>query len=503
MIPIKVTPLQYNPVTKQLKVHFDIKWKVKYVGAAPLEEREKSEAAYTELFAPLYQRSIVNYRPPTQAQINKWITWPWLWKIDYLIITHDEFYDSIKPLADAKKAKGLYVKIVKTSAIKPSGPTADEITAYIKNVYKRTFPRLSYVLLVGDADFIPTHYKHTHPSTWENNKEVGTDLYYSTMDGPDDYLPDIAIGRLPADKPTEVTIMVKKILEYEKSRKSRDCWFNCVLHCAYFQDGNLNGIADRWFLQTSEEIHEYLRSIGLKCTTVYTATSGSPATKYYKDGVTPVPATVLFDGSTQAIINGIDHGVFIVTHRNHADSRNGPYGASDGWGDPPFVTGDVSNLANNNEYPVFFSINCRSGWFDGETDKDGGTKKVDCLGEALLKKYNAGSSGFIGSTRISYSGYNDALAKGLIDALWAGFDSSYTELGANHLGDVLNFAKIYMAELYGDPDPTSNKTVLIEFEEFNLLGDPEMLVKPRWFILSPVLKFPKVLKYLNLPQPAP
>jgi len=227
------------------------------------------------------------------------------------------------------------------------------------------------------------------------------------------------------------------------------------------------------------------------------ASPGSPASKRYNDGVTPVPSQVRFDGSTQAVIDGIDHGVFLVTHRDHGDSANGPYGGSDGWGDPEFVAGDVAQLNNANEYPLVFSINCRSGWFDGETDRDGGATKVDCLGEALLKRKDAGASGFIGSTRISYSGYNDALTRGLIDAAWPDFDTAYTETGADHLGDMLNYAKIYMAEQYGYPDPSTNQTVLTEFEEFHVLGDPHAAIRPGLLLLSPNFPYRRVLRIID------
>jgi hypothetical protein len=418
-------------------------------------------------------------------------------KADYLIITHDNFFSSITPLADAKRAKGLTVRTVKTSDIKTGGPTAAEIADYIKRVYKNSYPRLSYVLLVGDADFVPTNYVHNHPdASIEQSKQVGTDFYYSTMDGAADYLPDLAVGRLPGRTADDISNMVIKILEYDKSAQVAECWFKNVLICGQFQDNDCNGIEDRWFLQTSEEIRQYLKKIGFRCATVYTAPACSPANKLYHDGVTPFLSTLLFGGTTQAVVDGIDYGVFLVTHRDHGDSKNGPYGSSDGWGSPSFAAGDVSKLSNKNEYPVVFSINCRSGWFDGETDKDGGATKTDCLGEALLKKRDAGAAGFIGSTRISYSGHNDAFAKGLIDALWSGMDPAYTATGTIHLGNVLNYGKIYMAEKYGYPNLTSPNTSLVEFEEFNVLGDPEMQMKPTRFLVHPGTIAPRVLPYV-------
>lgn len=114
------------------------------------------------------------------------------------------------------------------------------------------------------------------------------------------------------------------------------------------------------------------------------------------------------------------------------------------------------------------SVNCRSGWFDGETDKDGGATKVDCLGEALLKCTTGGALGFFGSTRISYSGYNDELAKGFIDAMFPDFNPALGNAKPEvRLGKILNLGKNYMKASY--PSGTITK---IEYEQFCLLGDP-------------------------------
>jgi hypothetical protein len=138
---------------------------------------------------------------------------------EYLIITHDDFYDQVVPLAEFKMENGLDVKVVRISEI-GADPSAEEIADFIRDEYRRSIPYerpscrldaiLQYVLLVGDVDYIPAHYRLNYGSATDYH---ATDLYYATIDSAD-YLPDIAVGRLPANSTTDVENMVNKIINY-------------------------------------------------------------------------------------------------------------------------------------------------------------------------------------------------------------------------------------------------------------------------------------------------
>ncbi|MFX1259275.1 MAG: hypothetical protein ACFFAN_15580, partial [Promethearchaeota archaeon] len=90
------------------------------------------------------------------------------------------------------------------------------------------------------------------------------------------------------------------------------------------------------------------------------------------------------------------------------------------------------------------------------------------------------------STRVSYSGYNDELNKGLITSIWPEFTSGYTNYvgSSTKLGSILNFGKIYMYDKYfltggaGYPWSPTETITLLQFEEYNLLGDPELTILP-------------------------
>jgi hypothetical protein len=86
-------------------------------------------------------------------------------------------------------------------------------------------PAPSYVLLVGDGHFDFKNYfgnsgpNYLPPLLGDFDPFIGetaSDNQYVTEIG-DDILPDVFIGRLPANTPGEATAMDNKILSYEQS----------------------------------------------------------------------------------------------------------------------------------------------------------------------------------------------------------------------------------------------------------------------------------------------
>lgn len=199
--------------------------------------------------------------------------------------------------------------------------------------------------------------------------------------------------------------------------------------------------------------------------------------------------TKVYNGTAQDVIDVINNGCFIVNFRDHGDSRNGPGGYYEGWGTPPFRTHHIdNNLSNGEMLAVMFSMCCRTGWFDGETDLDDTdpTPIPDCLGESWLKANNKGGVGFIGSTRVSYTGYNDAMNRGFYDTIWPDFDSTYISAEISsptyNIGAILDYGKLYMydkyiktgGEGYEPYSPIDTAYNRVEFEEFLILGDPAL-----------------------------
>lgn len=436
LIPINVCPVQYNPVKKELKIWSKIVVKIDYSEEAEIvgiEERLENPE-----FESLISSFVLNYKSPGDYPTRTppvEFTKP---GAEYLIITHDDFYDAIAPLAEWKHKKGISTKVVKLSNISPQ--TSDGIKEFIRDAYTTWEPAPVYILLVGDVDKIPTNYKTPHPSRLHRNANIGTDLYYATMDGGKkgefpDYSPDLFVGRLCVKTAEEVEIIVNKILNYEKNPGGKDSktdWLKHILFAAEYQNKRTDpNRATRFFLQTSEILREIMEREGKKgedrkryeTTLAYTPkypVTGDCTCTYYHGGSISKKALANFkstDESNEKIKKSINEGCVVVLHRDHGESRNFRFGrGKEGWITPRFLIDDVNELSNGHKLPLFFSLNCMSGWFDGETDEEG-RRGHDSIGEALLKERDKGCIGFIAATRISYSGYNDELAKGFFDAI--------------------------------------------------------------------------------------
>jgi hypothetical protein len=363
---------------------------------------------------------------------------------DLLIITHPDFFTKSNELANWKESKGFITNIIGTDEV---GGSSNDIINYIQNAYDTWEPRPSYVLLVGDNEYIPT-------------SKSSTDIYYVTVDG-SDYYPDICIGRIPADSAQEANIMIQKILNYEQNPPSSEEFYDNFVVAAYFQDDENNGYETRRFVRTSEEVRDYLITEDFIGERIYVTESYIDPTHYnngpYGDGE-PLPEELLrpnfaWDGNSDDIINAIENGVFILNHRDH--------GFADGWGDPYFDSNHVHDLTNGELLPVVFSLNCQSGQFDN----------YECFCEEFVRQEGGGAIASFGASRTSYSGYNDYLCRGFYDCQWPEFDP---EIGGDTpmytLGQILNYGKTYMAETWGDPWGYER----ITFEMFHCFGDPTM-----------------------------
>ncbi|MHA1639099.1 MAG: C25 family cysteine peptidase [Candidatus Heimdallarchaeota archaeon] len=495
ILGLNLNPIQFNPVTRKIRAYSKIEVRINYdraVQIKPIPSR-----LFNLNFHEMLEDLILNY---DYSPSWKWL--PYYTSVlnkktgaEYLIITHDDFYNEIKPLAIWKEKKGVATKIVKTSEIDTGGPTADDIKDYIKNAYETWDPVPAYVLLVGDSEFIPTHYYTPHPYSGHGGFEIATDLYYATVDG-EDYFPDLYIGRLSVDTPLECSIVVDKILNYEKNPPNNANFYNSAAFCAYFQDSGdtRDGYEDRAFILTSEQIRDYLIREGYNVHRIYVALNpgGQNPTNYnngpniFYDSGDPLPADLLWpgfrwDGDRNDITNNITDGRFLIFHRDHGVSdnffnhRTNNWGGMDGWGDPEYHTGDIAGLANGDLLPVVLSIECQCGWFDGEIDQNNDadlTHNFESFCEMFVRQNGGGAIAAIGASRSSYSGLNEDFAHGLFDAIWPGFNPDFAGGELFQLGQILTYGKIYLAALRGYSADLVQET----FELFHLFGCPEMSI---------------------------
>ena len=371
--------------------------------------------------------------------------------------------------------------------------TPEHIKSAVKEVY-RSAPSLYYLLIVGDHDDVPAE---DMARTIVNNKDYAfdyrfvTDYYYACMDGEGDVLADLYRGRLPVSTATEAMTVVDKIIRYERNPVRDAAFYDTGLHCAYFEDvisrfpstKRGDGIEDRRFTLTSEEIRNYMLSKGKEIHRVY----------YYvhdkQDSLTPkywnkndyawgeeIPEELQdsnfnWKGNASDIMRHIDEGAFYVLYRGHGQYTH--------WKNPQFTVDDIQTLSNGVRLPVVFSITCLTGRFQEGT----------CLAETFIRKRNGGAVAVYASTETSYSGYNDAMAIGMFDAIWPdpGVDSKlYNFLGmttspsrlreTTRLGEILDQGLRRMEETWGQSWRGNSMSTQFAREIFHCFGDPGMRI---------------------------
>ena len=477
-----VSPVRYHPSARRLELIDQVTVTISFKGDVNsfFEDALLRSPVHDRLFFRLLANGSVveppaslDYHPATDKQDEA----------RFVIIAHPDFSEAANALKDWKIRTGMSTAVVTTDQI---GSTASSILAYLSDAYHNGTVPVEYAMLIGDAEFVPTHYRTFHSAHFSMG---GSDHHYGCVDGNDEFA-DIGIGRISVDTADQAMKRVKKIIDYEKAVVKDESFYSTSQHFAYFQDDDKNGTADRRFSLTSEEMvrwfSEVLEGSHISPNRCFATSSRVDPKKWSKlsnyhffaDWWT-LPQDVIPEEIKRAngfdwichesdILSAVNEGAFFVTHRDH--------GGSTGWGDPRFRVDDAMKLTNGDKLPVLWSINCQTGWFDNETDSfiDGSGNYQVSFAEAWERNPNGGAVGIIAATRISYSGYNDRLVWGWMDALWPGYIPLYpeqknTDSTSPALSDALNYGKVYMTTVY-----TPSSTRKVAMEEFHWFGDPTM-----------------------------
>ncbi len=404
---VEVRPLAYNPATGQLRVFRDIRLRLHLTGSdlartAALAQRYSSPA-----FDPLLVRQLLNYTRPAHPNAA----------VGYLIITADAYYDNMLPFVTLQQTRGFDVTITRLSAI--GGGTNTDIKAYIQNAYDTWPTPPSYVLLVGDTDTMPG---------W-NSVSAGeiTDLYYATMDGGDDWVPDIGRGRFPVRSTDQVDIMVNKAIAYSQRTGDED-WMKKIAFVA---------TCDQYTV--AEGTHNYV---------INTYTDPEGYTGIFPNN--PQPGgdqlyCVTHNATDTDIQNSINDERWAVIYSGH--------GGWTGW-EMDYDADDVRALAANGVFPFVASHACITGDFD----------QTEVFGETWVLQDNKGALAFWGSSDSSYWDEDDVLERAAFDALFTS-DPAPSITGMTYAG----LAAVQTSY------PGSARYY---WETYNILGDPSINLFP-------------------------
>ncbi len=510
LVQLNIAGGQYNPATKVLQLFESVEFEVVFEGGeGGFLPEEILKNPFERSFDGIYAQ-MLNHRAIFEFPIGGIIAPPSCIGYEYVIITHPDFRPAADALRNWKNSRGLST-VVRETGNDPgdAGTTATQIRNSIRSYYNNCLVRPSYVLLLGDAEFIPPFYRMTM-----YNDNAGTDLDYSLMND-NDIMPDLAYGRIPVDTLADAQIVINKIINYENLPPFQRSFYSNVTIASYFQccrpDVAQDGTASRSFVETSELIRNGLMNRGYTVERVYntntsyhnnpnessfynSATRSTVPNRYYNGALLPADLRAssgyAWNGNSTNVVDAFNAGRFLMLHRGH--------GGPGGWGSPGFGTGSLGSLSNGNRTPVVYSINCASGLFDNETlnpaqqNWNYGTSVNGSYWAERLLRMEGGAVGIIGDTRNSPTWANSALARGLFDATFPNTVPNYG--GANtsyrRLGDILNYGKAYMvsqvgvAQTAGSVSSNAANTNVILYHVF---GDPSMKM---WTSYPYIVVFP-------------
>lgn len=465
---VAISPLQYNPVTKELYVHRNIRVRVSFEGGNGHFGEDRLRSRWWD---PILAGNLLNFdqlpKIDYDARAGSRDGY------EYVIITQNDptylaWADTIKQW---RQLQGISTGIFTINNV---GSDSAQIKAWINNAYNNWGTPPVAILLVGDHTgqglSIPAyHYSHPYPGYPQGY--YPSDNAYADVNG--DVMPDINLARIPAGTAAGLPLMINKFLAQERNPSTNATFYNKPLVACGWQ-------TERWFQLCTEIVRGYFNNIqGKSCAHVYkiysgtpsaggawsTATNTSTVVNYfnalgYIPLTNPYSSTYWNNGTAQAINDSINAGAFIVQHRDH--------GWEYGWGEPAYTQANARQL-NNSDYPFIFSINCMTGGYQ----QTGSSYDSVCLGEAFYRQPK-GALGFVAPTEVSYSFVNDAFIFGLYDCMFPDFDPGYNN--GTHLFGEYNLMPGF-AHAYGKyylqasswPYNTGDKD--ITYKLFHMFGD--------------------------------
>ncbi len=351
----------------------------------------------------------------------------------YLIITHDNFYNAVQPLAQWKHKKGLRTKIVKLSEI---GSSSYQIRNYVANAYNSWQTPPEYLLLVGAPAYL----------AFAQISWIFTDNYYTNVTG--DIYNEILSGRLTVHNTTEAQTVVNKILAYERTPDTADpLWFTSACLIARLD----------WDQDDS----------------IYWSDTYHAADLMVNNGYTTIDTLSNYYGhNTSHVLAAINNGRSILMYRGSGVNN---------WYSPFAVNPDQTQ--NGTKLPIVLSLTCRT---IGTGSTPATAERWLLTGSPTVPRGGAGY--FATTTSVYGQAYlRSAVAKGFFDAVF--LDNKRTFGEACEAGRV----KVYQmypyqggaAEYYGFTtlgDPSMNlwtacpKSIEVIHDSSLIVGDDTLNV---------------------------
>jgi hypothetical protein len=381
---------------------------------------------------------------------------------ELIIVSPEEFLAPAQQLANFRQEHdGISVEVVSPELIYNEFSSGAQDIMAVRNFVRYLFNQTNgenpkYLLLFGDGSF---DYKDRIENNtnfipvWESTESLNpiasfcSDDYYAMLD--DDYLLDIAVGRVPGRTLSEAEAMVQKLIFYSSEESNYGLWRNEMCLVADDEDSNLH-------LVDAEELAEIAGISG----------QDFNLTKLYLDAFEQVTIgdSSFYPAVNAALTATINEGVNILNYIGH-----GSYNAL--AHEKIFTAADISNWTNS-FFPIFLTATCDFGRFDDP--------EIYSLAEQSLMVTGKGMIAVVSPSRATYAGGNAVLLQNIFE--------QWFENPGNRLGEILRVAK-------------NNTSTNDNTRKHVLFGDPSMLPAiPHYQVVPEIINgqiLPAVLDTLN------
>ena len=413
VVTLGITPFQYNPVTKELKVIRDVEIEVVFEGGSGQFGDTRLRSEYWD---PILSDVLVNYDALPKIDYDKRM----LNNTDevgceYLIVTPNG--EGFRKWADFLRLfriqQGITSRVVTLDEIGGNSPIILE--NFFNNAYNNWDIPPAAVLLLADYGNDPAN--SIISPLYTNTLICNSDNVYADVDG--DHLPDMSFSRMTANNASEAEVMVTKILNHERHPPTNPGFYNNPVTAMGWENDNwfqLGSEAIYGFYENvlgKEPIREYATHNGDTPEGIWSSADNTDAIVDYfgPDGLGYIPVTPdhLNDWSANhtSITNAINSGAFLVTHFDH--------GYVTQWGTPHYNVSHIDSCKNEDLIFVV-SINCMTGMF---------SSLQECFAEKFHRytynKHNSGALGVIAASEGTCRFVNETFAWGIIDYLWPDF----------------------------------------------------------------------------------
>ena len=249
-----------------------------------------------------------------------------------MVITTEEFSTAVEPLVTWKNRKGIKTDLYLYP--RDTGAKPEDIKAFVNKAASDPLRNLKYILIVGDAEDVPTG-----KGTFADADGKPSDTYYTVPNFAElntyaanvDRVTRLMIGRFSVENLTQARTVVNKNLWYEMTPDARGEW--------YHKAAGFGGI-DPFFTPDPRELVDEI---------------GDSMTKHHCKEFKKIydPDAKLLD-----IVSAVNHGIGWFIAYQH--------GWHGGWGGL-FTTPNVEFLNNTKKTPVVLTDSCSLGNFAGRT----------------------------------------------------------------------------------------------------------------------------------------